>query len=167
MIASEYFTSLLKYKAWSDSQLHAAVAGLAQDFHASEKHTAMRLLNHIHVVDQIFIANLTGKAHAFTVTNTEATPTIDDLSWAQQETNAWLIDYAQTLDAIDIQKPVAFMFTDGDKGSMSRSEMLTHIIAHGTYHRGAVGRILSARSVAAPRDLFTKFLHESEPSRRS
>lgn len=34
------------------------------------------------------------------------------------------------------------------------------------YHRGNVGQVLKAISVAPPRDLYTKFLHMSEPGRR-
>jgi uncharacterized damage-inducible protein DinB len=66
-----------------------------------------------------------------------------------------------------LNEALRFTFVDGDKGQMTRCEMLMHVITHGAYHRGAVGRILVEQSVAAPRDLLTKFLHESEPLRRS
>jgi uncharacterized damage-inducible protein DinB len=49
---------------------------------------------------------------------------------------------------------------------MTREEMLFHVLTHGSYHRGNVGQILKNLSVAPPRDLFTKFLHVREPSRR-
>jgi uncharacterized damage-inducible protein DinB len=62
---------------------------------------------------------------------------------------------------------LAFQFTDGDAGLMTREEMLLHIITHGAYHRGNVGQVLKSISVAPPRDLYTKFLHLSDPSRRS
>ena len=44
--------------------------------------------------------------------------------------------------------------------------MLAHVITHGAYQRGNVGQVLKSISVAPPRDLFTKFLHVSEPGRR-
>jgi uncharacterized damage-inducible protein DinB len=59
-----------------------------------------------------------------------------------------------------------FSFTDGDPGRMSREEILLHVITHVGYHRGNVGQVLKSISVAPPRDLYTKFLHHSEPSRR-
>ena len=49
---------------------------------------------------------------------------------------------------------------------MSREEMLLHVIAHGAYHRGNVGQVLKSISMVPPRDLYTKFLHQSEPARR-
>lgn len=59
-----------------------------------------------------------------------------------------------------------FTLTDGDRERMSREEILLHIVTHGAYHRGNVGQVLKSISVAPPRDLFTKFLHTSEPARR-
>jgi hypothetical protein len=41
----------------------------------AQHHQAVRLMNHIHVVDRIFIAHLTGQAHTYTATNTPDTPT--------------------------------------------------------------------------------------------
>lgn len=49
---------------------------------------------------------------------------------------------------------------------MSREEMLAHVITHGAYHRGAVGRIMAQLSIAPPRDVYTGFLHATEPHRR-
>ena len=50
---------------------------------------------------------------------------------------------------------------------MSREEILLHVITHGGYHRGNVGQVLKSISFAPPRDLYTRFLHQSEPARRS
>jgi len=58
------------------------------------------------------------------------------------------------------------LFTDGDSGRMSREEILLHVVTHGGCHRGHVGQVLKPISVAPPRDLYTKFLHQSEPARR-
>jgi uncharacterized damage-inducible protein DinB len=61
---------------------------------------------------------------------------------------------------------LSFQFTDGDAGRMSREEMLFHVLTHGAYHRGSVGQVLKSIFVVPPRDLFTRFLHVNEPSRR-
>jgi uncharacterized damage-inducible protein DinB len=166
MSYQKHIVSLLKCKTWADSELHAATASLGESANADEKHNAIRLLNHIHVVDKIFLANLQGKRHTFTATNTPETPSLDELSWSSQEADAELLKLAATYSEEQLEEMMEFTFVDGDKGKMSRSEMLMHVITHGAYHRGAVGKILSQQSVAAPRDLYTKFLHQTEPSRR-
>ncbi len=143
-----------------------AVESLGPQANFDERHNAVRILNHIHTVDKIFVGNLQGVAHGQTATNTVATPTLADLNWASQETDAWFVRYVADLTASDLAQEIAFTFTDGDKGRMTREEMLMHVITHGSAHRGAVSRILFNQGVTPPRDLYTKFLHTSQPERR-
>ncbi|WP_319944187.1 DinB family protein [Mesorhizobium sp. AR10] len=49
---------------------------------------------------------------------------------------------------------------------MSRQEMLTHVVLHGGYHRGEIGRILAGLSISPPWDTFAVHLHRAEPERR-
>ena len=79
MSASTLHKSLFDYKAWTNAELFVALARLDSDKHASERHTAIRLMNHIYVVDRIFAGHLTGVAHGYTGTNTTATPTLEEL----------------------------------------------------------------------------------------
>ena len=50
---------------------------------------------------------------------------------------------------------------------MTREEMLFHILAHGAYHRGNVGMVLSSCGINRPKDTFTRFLHLTDASRRA
>ena len=78
----------------------------------------------------------------------------------------WFVDQAGALTPARLEEEVAFTFTDGQRGRMSREEMLAHVITHGSYHRGEVGQMLKRLSTAPPRDLFTAYLHRAEPQRR-
>ena len=80
--------------------------------------------------------------------------------------DAWLLTYIDSLDEAQLQQSVRFQFTDGDTACMTRAEILHHVLMHGTYHRGAAGRILFNHSVAPPREGFARVLHELEPQRR-
>ena len=80
--------------------------------------------------------------------------------------DAWYLAYVAGLTEPVLAEVLEFQFTDGDRGRMSREEMLLHVITHGGYHRGNVGEVLKSLSIDAPRDLYTKFLHQSEPDRR-
>lgn len=158
-------TPLFAYKAWANAELFAALAALPAE-HAAALHTCLRTLNHIHVVDCIFRAHLSGQPNPHSATNTPHTPTLDELRTAAAATDAWYLQYVDTLSPTDAQQVLDFTFTDGDAGRMSREEILMHVMLHGAYHRGNVGQVLKSISVAPPRDLFTKFLHVSEPARR-
>ena len=158
--------SLFGYKSWADRELFAVLAGVSPE-HAEPLRTCIRTLNHIHVVDRIFRAHLSAEARPFDATNTKATPTLAKLRDDVAATDAWYEQYVARVGATELAQVIDFQFTDGDRGRMSREEILLHVIAHGTYHRGNVGQELKSISVAPPRDLYTKFLHQSEPQRRA
>lgn len=158
--------SLFAQKSWANNELFNAVAAVTSTEHAADVHTAIRTLNHIYVVDKIFQAHLTGEQHGYTATNTEATPELDELQFCVAEADAWFKSYAASVTSAQLCERIVFRFTDGDAGTMSREEMLLHVITHGAYHRGNVGQMLKSISVVPPRDLYTKFLHLSEPARR-
>jgi uncharacterized damage-inducible protein DinB len=158
--------SLFKYKAWTNEQLFAQVAQLDPETHKEERHLAIRLLNHIYVVDRIFAAHLSGTTHSYTAANTPETPTLEELRSAVAQSDRWYVEYAADVTPRQLAEEIAFAFTDGDRGRMTREEMLMHITAHGAYHRGGVGRILSQAGVQPPRDIFTTYLHSAEPERR-
>lgn len=158
--------SLFGYKSWANAELFDLLATL-QAQHAEQLHTCIRTLNHIHVVDCLFRARLSGDASPFESTNTEATPSLSQLRQDVESTDAWYMDYVSSISDTDLSAFLDFTFTDGDTGRMSKEEILFHVLIHGGYHRGNVGQVLKSISVAPPRDLYTKFLHLSEPSRRS
>ena len=134
--------------------------------HAPERRTAMLILNHAYVVDRIFVANLQRQKHGYTSAGTKEIPTLENLSKAVRETDLWYVEYVSRLSSQELTEAIDFTFTDGTDGRMSCEEMLAHVITHGTYHRGEVGRILSQLSIARPRDIFTGYLHKVEPQRR-
>lgn len=159
-------SSLFAQKSWAQAELFNVLADLEARIDALALHTALRTLNHIHVVDCIFRAHLSGQAHGFQATNTDHTPTLGELQFAAAEVDAWYERHVATLGAEQLGQRIQFRFTDGDAGTMSREEMLWHVLTHGAYHRGNVGQVLKSIGVAPPRDLLTKFLHWQEPARR-
>lgn len=134
--------------------------------HQVERRTALRLINHPYIVGQIFSAHLVGKKHNFSADNPPVTPTLEDLRVAVAALDRWYIEYLDTLTPELLSESVPFVFTDGDQGCMSREEMLTHVITHGGYHRGEVGRVMAQRSLKTPWDTFAVYLYQTEPARR-
>ena len=165
-MSQKILSSLFAQKSWANRELFDAVAGVMAAEQEAERHTAIRTLNHIYVVDRIFRAHLLGKKHSYTATNTAETPELGELHFAVVKTDSWFESYVRNVDDIDLATSLHFQFTDGDSGTMTREEMLFHVLTHGAYHRGNVGQVLKTLSLTPPRDLFTKFLHIREPSRR-
>lgn len=157
--------SLFGYKAWANAELFALLATVPPE-HAAPLHACIRTLNHVYVTDCIFRAHLSAASRPFDATNTQDTPTLQQLQADVQATDAWYLAYVSGLTEPESAQVLDFQFTDGDRGRMSREEMLLHVVTHGGYHRGNVGEVLKSIAIDPPRDLYTKFLHQSEPARR-
>jgi uncharacterized damage-inducible protein DinB len=158
--------ALFAYKTWANDEILSALRKLDEAIHKDDRHLAIRIMNHTYVVDQIFRAQLLRQPHDFAATNTPDTPTLAALTAAIAASDAWFVQYVRTLSATQLHESLKFKFTDGDAGTMTREEILHHLITHGSYHRGAAGRILANLSIAPPRDVFSGFLHKTEPARR-
>ncbi|MGK9170390.1 DinB family protein [Inquilinus limosus] len=115
----------------------------------------------------MFAANLQKIEHGYTANETDDAPALEELSASVREMDRWYLDYVARLSPDELGEVIAFTFTDGAPGRMSREEMLAHVIAHGGYHRGQVGQILSQMPIALRRenvfrDTFTSYLHRAD-----
>ncbi|MGV8864818.1 MAG: DinB family protein [Pseudomonas sp.] len=166
MITSTLLSSLFKFKAHSNFEMLAELEISSLDPTQGDGFSAVRVMNHIYVVDQIFKAHLISKPHAYSMANTTETPDIDNLKLALEHLDHWYVDYVASLSEPKLEEKISFTFTDGTGACMSREEMLMHLITHGSYHRGVVGAILSRNGGTPPKETFTRFLHEKQPERR-
>ncbi|MBX9754303.1 MAG: DinB family protein [Pseudomonadaceae bacterium] len=148
---------LLGYKAWANRELFDCLLALPAGIAAEPRHTMIRLLNHVYVVDQIFRAHLSATEHGHRALNTLATPSLNELWAAVQEMDQWYLDYASGLTGEQLEQRLDFVFVDGAAGNLSRAEMLLHVVNHGTYHRGAVGELLHQCNSTPPRDVLTRY----------
>lgn len=155
------------YQAWANDELLAKMEALDPAQQPEQRNAALRLMNHNEVVNQIFMAHLVGRAHGFSADNPAETPTLNQLRSSIAATDRWYLQYLETVTQAQLAESTAFRFTDGDKGHMSREEMLAHVVTHGIYHRGEVGRILTQLSIRPPWDTFAAYLHNTESERRS
>lgn len=163
---SHLLSRFLSYQSWANQAFFDSLESVDQTRHPNEYHQAIRLLNHIHVVGQIFAGHLTGRPHGYAADNTEETPEMADLRHAVTISDQWYCDYLSTLTGDALAETIAFTFTDGDRGAMTREEMLGHVVTHGCYHRGEIGRILGPTDASLPWDTFAVFLHQTQPERR-
>ena len=100
------------------------------------------------------------------MTNTEIVPQFDELKTRLIESCEWFLGYVEGLEKVNYQEMILFTFADGKNGSMAISEILFHIVNHGSYHRGSIARALDLAGVSHPPDGYGFFLHEYQPERR-
>ena len=155
---------LFRYKAWANDELLTALAKLGVDSPITQ--LAIKALSHTYVVDQIFAAHLRRKDHGYTSANLAQMPALKDLSTDIRRSDLEYVDYVSALDRGQLAHRIDFALTDGARGSMSREEMLMHVITHGVGHRGQVSAIMLLNSVTPAKDGFTTYLHNAEASTR-
>lgn len=155
---------LFRYKASANGELLTALAKLGGESPITA--LAIKALSHSYVVDRIFAAHLRRTAHPYTSANLSEMPTLEDLSADVRRSDREYIDYVSALDGGQLAERIDFTFTDGAPVRMSREEMLMHVITHGIGHRGQISAVMLLNAVSPPKDGFTTYLHEAEPSAR-
>ncbi|MES2509457.1 MAG: DinB family protein [Pseudomonadota bacterium] len=145
---------LVRYSAWANTRLFRALHALPDGQATAPRVTGfgnmVNTLNHACVVDQIWQAHLQGRLHGFTTRITAQEPTLADLQTTQTLLDQWYISYADALTDQAHEEVVHFNFVDGGEGSMTRGDMLLHIVNHKTYHRGYVADMLYQAGTKPP-----------------
>ncbi len=159
-------TEMFDYKRWADQRALDAISRIDENQFPSAVAFTRQQLNHMIRVEELFRARLLAADAPHQSTNTCIVPEIEELSSRIFDSNQWYANYVERLDPRHLIQTVSFDFVDGKPGSMTRQEILFHIINHGTYHRGAIGHALDLANVAHPADTYTVFIHSVDPTRR-
>jgi len=135
---------MARYKQWSNKVMFDAVAALPADEIAKPRPSLFKnmvhTLNHIYVIDRIWQAHLEGREHGYDARNTKDHPPLAELWTLQQEIDAWYVAWADRQTANSLGETVSYMLIGGNRGAMTRSEILLHLVMHTNYHRGYVAQ---------------------------
>lgn len=142
LMSTNTIQMLMRYKAWANKLIFEAIDQLPPEEITKERKNLfpniIRVLNHTYIVDLIWQAHLEGKAHGLTERNPKEHPPLTELWTLQQEIDTWYIVYSDKLSHDTLNEEVNFKSISGNKGSMTRNEILLHIANHATYHRGFI-----------------------------
>ena len=151
---------LFRHKASANDELLTALAGLGETSPVTA--LAIKALSHSYVVDRIFAAHMKHEKHEYMSANLSEMPSLAALSADIRASDRDYIDYVSALDDRQLAERIAFTFTDGAPGCMSREEMLMHVITHGVGHRGQISAVFILNGLTPVKDGFTTWLHEAE-----
>jgi uncharacterized damage-inducible protein DinB len=155
---------LSRYAAWANDRLYEALADLPE--HALTKPhpivfgSILRTLHHVYAMDLVWRAHLQGIPHAFTTRTPEECPPFAELRAAQKDIDGWYVRYSDDMQDGSCDAIVNFSFIGGGKGSMSRSEIVLHVVNHTTYHRGHIGTMIYQVPAEPPTTDLPVFLRE-------
>jgi uncharacterized damage-inducible protein DinB len=159
--------TLTRYKAWADGVFLSLIATLPESDLVAPRPiyfgSLIRTLNHSYAMDFVWQCHLLGRPHGLSTRNPAEHPPIQDLVGLQHRIDAWYVDYADSLSDDRLAELVTFEFIGGGSGTMSRQDILLHVVNHTTYHRGHVADMLYHLGVFPPTTDLPVFLRSLRP----
>jgi len=149
---------LVTHTAWANQQLFGALHGVKAFETRGGADLIVRILDHIHVVRQIFQAHLQGVSHGYQATQRAVLPSLEELDRESGTIDRWYVDTAASLRTDELARPRDVRFTDGKVVTMTAATMILHVITHTIHHRGNVDAIMYQTGMPRPRDGFPEFL---------
>ena len=141
----EDFRRLYDYNYWANHRTLEACAALNDEQFTRDLHSSFRsvrdTLVHIMLVEWLWRERWLGRSLDKYPPATDF-PNLESVRqrWAEVERN--LLDYVAALKPEDIDRVIAHKTTAGVPQSAPLSQMLQHLVNHGTYHRGQVATML-------------------------
>ncbi len=157
--------TLTRYNAWANQVIFAAVAALPEGEVTKPRRSIFKnmvhTLNHNYVIDRIFQAHLERREHGYTARNTDGHPPLAELWRAQQELDRWYVEAYDVMDEARLGEKVRFTFVGGGEGTMTRGEILQHVVNHTSYHRGFVADLFYQVPARPPTTDLPVYLREN------
>jgi len=157
-------STLTRYTAWANRVFFDALAKLPEEELVAQRPilfgSILRTLNHVYAMSWVWRCHLEGVPHDLTTRNPPDAPPFAELREKQAALDAWYIQYAEGMDAARLTEIVDFTFIGGGEGSMSREDILLHVVNHTTYHRGHAAGLMYQIPAMPPTTDLPVFLRE-------
>ncbi len=159
-----YLRKMCRYKQWANEKIYAALKALPADILTMERKivfgSMLATLHHAYLMDTVWKCHLEGSPHAVTSRDPKNSPSLEVLFIHQVEVDAWFVNYAESLHSDLLEDVVAFDFIGGERGSMSRQDIVMHVVNHTTYHRGHIAGMMYESGAAPPTTDLPVFLRD-------
>lgn len=150
----QYLRSLLEYNAWANAELYKKVFELPPAEVTKKRETMLESihlsLNHLLAVDRIWLAHMQKRPHGIEVLRARLYEDLDELWAARRDQDRIIVDYLDSLGSDDLEEVVDYELIGGNKGSLSRAMCLTHLVTHGSYHRGWIADMFGQAGTHPP-----------------
>ncbi len=138
----------IEYAAWASNHLMIAAAQLTteelnRDFQTADK-SVLGTLVHIFAADRVWLARVRGQVQQFV---SEEDRSLDALQ------KNWPVVYEgwrQVISEVPIEREIAYTDLKGNPYTTPLSQIILHVVNHGTHHRGQVSGMLRTMGHAPP-----------------
>jgi uncharacterized damage-inducible protein DinB len=151
-----YLARMFRYQAWAHGRtlqgLHATPAAQAD---------ALPLMAHLLGAEHIWLSRLNQQEPRYV-----AWPdlSLEECNQVAAENESGYRAFIEQIEEEQLARLVRYSTSRGQEFATPALDILTHVLAHGPYHRGQIGRIIVQNGGSAPSTDFFVFAHEVEPN---
>jgi uncharacterized damage-inducible protein DinB len=155
------------FHAWANRRLHAACARLDEATLAADRgaffKSILGTLNHILLVDILYMDRLLGRPSTFRALNEPLCATFAELTVRQAEQDRAYVDYFARLapDALDGSVTFKTLLDEPQIWTVPMRIYLANLFQHQAHHRGQVHTLLSQEGVDPPPIGFVEYAIEA------
>ena len=146
-----YLLYLLDYNSWANDEFFKVIIKLPSDEIQKQRKSFMNSirnsLNHLLVIDKVWLANLKKEKHSFNNLQTILFDDMEELWQAKKNEELIIKEYTSELSSSQLAELVNCELIGGNNVNISRSMIITHLIMHGGYHRGIIAEMLGQTSL--------------------
>ncbi len=139
----DYLLYLLDYNVWANEKYFRQIEGLPADEVTKQRESLMNNIlnsvNHLLVIDKVWMAHMKGEKHSFEKLQTVFHENLDDLWVAKREMDQEIRNYVSGLSEDELEEVIDYELIGGNKGSLPRYMIITHLVIHSGFHRGFIG----------------------------
>ena len=147
-----YLLNLLDYNSWANDEFFKVIIKLPideiQKQHQSFMNSIRNSLNHLLVIDKVWLANMKEEKHSFYNLQTILFEDMEELWLAKKNEEEIIKKYTINLSSTELEEIVECDLIGGNSVNISRSMIITHLVMHGGYHRGIISEMLGQTPLA-------------------
>ena len=136
----KYLLSLLDFSVWANEEFFKTIRELQPEEINKDRDSFMisirNSVNHLLVIDKIWMSHMKREKHMFKHLQTILYKNLEDIWEAKNKMNQEIRDYVSNLGDDELDETIHYELISGNKGSLPRYMIITHLAMHGAYHRG-------------------------------
>lgn len=149
----------IDYSVWASKRLVTAAAALSEDelkhdFKTAD-HSILGTLVHIYAADRIWFARIEQSSPSVFVSESDYSLTVLENDWPRVH-ECWQ-RWASSLDDDAALAPFPHTDSKGRKWELPLWQVVTHVVNHGTHHRGQVAGFIRALGQRPPLNDFAVY----------
>ena len=133
----------MDYNVWANEEYFKQIRDLPADEVTKQRESLVNNIlvsvNHLLMIDKVWLSNMKGGKHTFEKLQTVLHENLDDLWAAKKAMDRKIRRYVCGLSEDDLEAVVEYELIGGNKGSLPRYMIITHLAIHGAFHRGFIG----------------------------